>query len=286
MKKFFTLVIALIVVILLLVLFKYITGTSTGRINNVAYSQAEEDKISPFSNDVPKPFVELFDENNYSEELSRKQYQHKPEKILPEPSSKEGKRKRKTLIRPEESGEDYSLKDVEFILWKLEDGTKIEQRKAANELWERFGLSQTMPSKTEQVKIAKSTERYLVNIKDNFEESFMQIQRLWHLAVPALLKNVTAQDASVSENAARLLSVMKPPQIIDKLISDSNRAQSPNDMEKYIFALEYMKINNRYFLDNRLRMSDSECEAYYNDHVSPQVSLLKQKLLKKSSLNQ
>lgn len=260
-------------------LFKYITGTSTGRINNVAYSQAEEDKISPFSNDVPKPFVELFDENNYSEELSRKQYQHKPEKILPEPSSKEGKRK--TLIRPEESGEDYSLKDVEFILWKLEDGTKIEQRKAANELWERFGLSQTMPSKTEQVKIAKSTERYLVNIKDNFEESFMQIQRLWHLAVPALLKNVTAQDASVSENAARLLSVMKTPQIIDKLISDSNRAQSPNDMEKYIFALEYMKINNRYFLDNRLRMSDSECEAYYNDHVSPQVSLLKQKLLKK-----
>lgn len=281
MKKVFTLVIALIVVILLLVLFKYIMGTSTVRINNVTYSQAEEDKISPFSNDMPKPLVELFDENNYSEELSRKQYQHKPEKILPEPSSKEGKRK--TLIRPEEIGEDYSLKDMEFILWKLGDGTKIEQRKAANELWERFGMSQTMPSKTEQVKIAKGTERYLVNIKDDFEESFMQIQRLWHLAVPALLKNVTAQDASVSENAARLLSVMKTQQIIDKLISDSNRVQSPNDMEKYIFALEYMKINNRYFLDNRLRMSDSECEAYYKDHVSPQVSLLKQKLLKKKS---
>ena len=87
MKKFFLPVIALIVVILLLVLFKYISATSTGRTNNVTYSQSEEDKISPSSNDVLKPFVELFDENNYSEELSRNQYQHKPEKILPEPSS-------------------------------------------------------------------------------------------------------------------------------------------------------------------------------------------------------
>lgn len=279
MKKFFLPVIALIVVILLLVLFKYISATSTGRTNNVTYSQSEEDKISPSSNDVLKPFVELFDENNYSEELSRNQYQHKPEKILPEPSSsKDGKRK--TLIRPEEAGEDYSLKNVEYILCKLSDGTKIEKRKAVNELWGRFGMSQTMPSETEQEMIAKATEGYLATIKDDFEESFMQIQRLWHLAVPALLKNVTAQDVSVSENAARLLSVMKTPQIIDKLISDSNKAQSRNDTEKYIFALEYMKINNPYFLDNRSRMSDSECDAYYKEYVSPQVSILKQKLLK------
>lgn len=279
MKKFFLPVIALIVVILLLVLFKYISATSTGRTNNVTYSQSEEDKISPSSNDVLKPFVELFDENNYSEELSRNQYQHKPEKILPEPSSsKDGKRK--TLIRPEEAGEDYSLKNVEYILCKLSDGTKIEKRKAVNELWGRFGMSQTMPSETEQEMIAKATEGYLATIKDDFEESFMQIQRLWHLAVPALLKNVTAQDVSVSENAARLLSVMKTPKIIDKLISDSNKAQSRNDTEKYIFALEYMKINNPYFLDNRSRMSDSECDAYYKEYVSPQVSILKQKLLK------
>lgn len=279
MKKFFLPVIALIVVILLLVLFKYISATSTGRTNNVTYSQSEEDKISPSSNDVLKPFVELFDENNYSEELSRNQYQHKPEKILPEPSSsKDGKRK--TLIRPEEAGEDYSLKNVEYILCKLSDGTKIEKRKAVNELWGRFGMSQTMPSETEQEMIAKATEGYLATIKDDFEESFMQIQRLWHLAVPALLKNVTAQDVSVSENAARLLSVMKTPKIIDKLISDSNKAQFRNDIEKYIFALEYMKINNPYFLDNRSRMSDSECDAYYKEYVSPQVSILKQKLLK------
>lgn len=83
MKKLFTLIIALIVVILLLVLFKYITGTSKDRINNGAAAQSEEDKISPSTNDAPKPFVELFDEKNYSEELSRKQYHHKPEKILP-----------------------------------------------------------------------------------------------------------------------------------------------------------------------------------------------------------
>ncbi len=277
MKKILTLIIALIVVILLVVLLKYITGTSRDRINNGAASKTEEDKISTSSNDVPKPFVDLFAEKNYTDELSRKQYHHKPEKILPEPSPKVGKRK--TLICPEEIGEDYLQTDVKYILVKLRDGTQIEQRKAANELWARFGLSRAVPSKTEQEMIAMATERYLVNIKGDFEESFMQIQRLWHLSVPALLKNVTEPEISVSENAARLLSVMKTPQIIDKLISDSNKAQSHNEIKKYIFALEYMKINNRYFLDNRSRMSDSECEAYYKEHVSPQVSILKQRLL-------
>lgn len=285
MKKLFTLIIAFIVVISLLVLFKFIVGYSKDRINDGAAAQAEEDKTSPSSNDAPKPFIDIFNEDNYTEELSRKQYHHKPEKIHSETSPKDGKRK--TFIRPEETVEDYSLKDMKYILGKLRDGTIIEQRKVANELWARFGLSQAGLSKTEQEMIAIATERYLVNIKDDFEESFMQIQRLWHLAVPALLKNVTVQDISVSENAARLLSVMKTPQIIDKLISDSNKAQSHNDIEKYIFALEYMKINNRYFLDNRSRMSDSECDAYYNDHVYPQVIILKQRLLKiENPLNQ
>ncbi len=279
MKKFFALIIAFIVVILLPVLFKYMTGTSKDRINNGAAAQVEEVKTSPSSNDAPKPFIDIFNEKNYTEELSRKQYHHKPEKILSETSPKDGKRK--TFIRPEETVEDYSLKDMNYILGKLMDGTIIEQRKVADELWARFGLSQAVPSKTEQEMIAMATERYLVNIKDDFEENFMQIQRLWHLAIPALLKNVTVQDVSVSENAARLLSVMKTPQIIDKLIFDSNKAQSHNDIEKYIFALEYMKINNCYFLDNRSRMSDSECDAYYKDHVSPQVSILKQRLLKR-----
>lgn len=280
MKRKNTIIVALVMAIIVVLCLSsfcfYILGDSEQK-NNVGDSRDNSARTKETEEEIP--LSTLFSKEKKAEYLRKNQYQHKPEKILPEPSSsKDGKRK--TLIRPEEAGEDYSLKNVEYILCKLSDGTKIEKRKAVNELWGRFGMSQTMPSETEQEMIAKATEGYLATIKDDFEESFMQIQRLWHLAVPALLKNVTAQDVSVSENAARLLSVMKTPQIIDKLISDSNKAQSRNDTEKYIFALEYMKINNPYFLDNRSRMSDSECDAYYKEYVSPQVSILKQKLLK------
>lgn len=108
----------------------------------------------------------------------------------------------------------------------------------------------------------------------------MQVQRLWHLAAPALLADVTNPDNSVSENSARLLSLMKTPQIIDQLIVKSNSAKSAEDLRKYIFALQYMKINNRYFLEDRKRMSDDECKAYYDNRVIPKIMFLERQLEK------
>ncbi len=185
--------------------------------------------------------------------------------------------KRKRLIRPEERGEDYTVFASEQLLDKLRSGDRIEQRKAANALWTRYGSKADSLDDGEKSMISDRTRAYLSGIKADFEENTMQIQRLWHLAAPALLANVAHEDVSISENAASLLSVMKTPQIIESLVAASNEAETAADIDKYIFALEYMKINNRYFVDNRTRMSDSECEKYYKEHVKPQITLLKQR---------
>lgn len=187
---------------------------------------------------------------------------------------------RVVFIRPEDRGEDFSAFSTGAILNKLKNGDKVEQRKAANALWVKFGASVEKLTEGEKNEISDSTRKYLSQINSDFEENFMQVQRLWHLAVPVLLEHVTNSDVSVSENSARLLSLMKTPQIIDHLIAKSDGAKSATELKKYIFALQYMKINNRYFLENRKRMSDIECENYYNNKVVPQIKKLTQELEK------
>ncbi len=188
------------------------------------------------------------------------------------------KKNRSFFERPEDEGEDYSSSSTGILLTKLKNGDKIEQRKAANALWTRFGATPLELSDSEKKEIAEAAKGYLQRINEDFEENFMQLQRLWHLAAPSLLVEITAQDVSISENAARLLSVMKTPQIIDELIAQSEKAESKTELDKYIFALEYMKINNRYFVENRNRMSDDDCKEFFMSRVLPHINKLKQRL--------
>ena len=180
------------------------------------------------------PLFELFEAGKMERHIRKMQNSRRPAKIRligkmqnsrkheiikkeeNEPDARRG------FIRPEETGEDFSAFEVEKLLEKLNSGDRIEQRKAANALWDRYGASPSKLTDAEKGAIAEAVARYLGGMKTDFEESFMQLQRLWHLAAPALLANVTAEDASVSENAARLLSVMKTERIIEGLIAESD----------------------------------------------------------------
>ena len=234
--------------------------------------EAETRKVS--REEIEALFMDI-DFLQYVNCLSERQKDNLSEKgINQEPS----KHKINRLIRPEERGEDYTVFSSRQLLDKLKNGDKIEQRKAANALWERFGSKADMMNQAEKEMIAERTKGYLAGIKTDFEENTMQIQRLWHLAFPSLLANVAHEDVSISENAASLLSVMKTPQILEEVIAASNEAKSADEISKYIFALEYMKINNPYFVKNRTRMSDSECENYSNEKITPQIMVLKQRL--------
>ena len=269
---------ALIVVILACFMYTHMKNRPMGRLNEDKTAHLETKNHLFSSNDMPKPLDELFDERSYAEELERKQSQHKPEEIKDD--SADAKGNRKNFSRPEDVGEDFSKNSIEEILGKLKEGDKVEQRKAANALWKKYGANMGELTNDERNEISHCTLKYLSQITSDFEENFMQIQRLWHLAVPALLENVINPDSSISENSARLLSVMKTQQIIELLIGKSDTAKSAVELGKYIFALECMKINNRFFLENRKRMSDIECKNYYNNKVVPQIKKLTQELEK------
>jgi len=264
---------SILATILIYLYIKYFSnqGQSKKIINN---NETNHNGVTEGENEIPLSI--LFSAENIAEYLRKNQYHHKPEAIMPEPPRERSNRR--TIVRPEEAGEDYSQKSVPAILAKLKGGDKIEQRKAANAIWEKCGTKAEGLTEEEKAVIAACAKKYLTQIKSDFEENTMQIQRLWHLAAPALLEEAANEDVSVSENAARFLSAMKTPQIIDRLIAKSSKSLSPREMGKYIFALQYMKINNRCFLENRYRMSDVECENYYNSKVVPQIEKLTHEL--------
>lgn len=187
----------------------------------------------------------------------------------------------RSFSRPEERGEDFSGFSSEKLLDKLEKGDKIEQRKAANVLWDKYGTNSEKLSDEGKEKIGKAVDRYLIMTKTDFEEGFLQLQRLWHLAIPALLKNVTNTDEAVSEKSAELITLMKTEKIIRKLVEDSDKAETEADIKKYIFALEFLHINNPSFMEKRTRLADEECNVLYKELVVPQIKKLNARLKQK-----
>ncbi len=184
-------------------------------------------------------------------------------------------KKRKTFIPPEEQGERYDGRETDFLCDRLRNGERIEQRKAALALWTRFGGEDvTLPEDVRQA-VFSAVRRYLRgSAAGDFEENFLQLQRLWHLAAPELLEHITDKDWQVSDCAARALSLMKTRWIIDRLQERAERATAPLDLKKCIFALKYLQIHNHVLVEGRPRLSQEESERIYRDRVQPQVERL------------
>ena len=184
-------------------------------------------------------------------------------------------KKRKTFIPPEEQGERYDGRETDFLCDRLRNGERIEQRKAALALWTRFGGEDvTLPEDVRQA-VSSAVRRYLQGAAaGDFEENFLQLQRLWHLAAPELLEHITDKDWQVSDCAARALSLMKTSRIIDRLQERAERATAPLDLKKCIFALKYLRIHNHVLVEGRPRLSQEESERIYRDRVQPQVERL------------
>ena len=108
--------------------------------------------------------------------------------------------------------------------------------------------------------------------KSNFEEGYLQLQRLWLLATQGLFNNLINNDNKISEMSARMLSLMKTGKIIDQLIKDAQKAKTPKEIKKYIFALKYMQYNNPSVI-KRPQISKSNAEKLYKERV---VKILKQ----------
>ena len=220
------------------------------------------------------PLEVLFSEEIISEYLASSEPRHKPETIQDEP--KQSIEERRGFLRPEEQGEDFSLLPNQVAFDKLENGDKIEQRKAAEALWKEFGSSADRLTSEEQLVISRVVKRCLSLMNSDYEENFLQLHRLWHLAAPCLIDNILNNDSGISENAAMLLSLMKTREIMMSVIAQTNSAMSEEQIQKAIFALEYLKVNNRVLLD-RPQMPVQESEQCYKEYVVPQIMELKGK---------
>ena len=198
------------------------------------------------------------------------QYVHRSDNIKPDVRDKKN-----YMLHPEEQGERYDGRETDFLCDRLRNGERIEQRKAALALWTRFGGEDvTLPEDVRQA-VSSAVRRYLRGAAaGDFEENFLQLQRLWHLAAPELLEHITDKDWQVSDCAARALSLMKTSRIIDRLQERAERATAPLDLKKCIFALKYLRIHNHVLVEGRPRLSQGESERIYRDRVQPQVERL------------
>ncbi len=239
-------------------------------------------KVKPQENNVleidnynssNRPFSEIFSEENikkYEKEIEKRRYVHKPEKIMPEPI----KKNRSGMTRPEDKGESFIGYSAEKLLNKLKNGGKIEQRKAAIELWSKYGTEQKKLTEKQKKLLNKEVFRYLRGIKEDFTQNFRQLKILWTLGSDVLLHNVINENRGISENASRLLSLMKKSTIIDQLIKQACNAKEEKDIKKYIFALKYMKINNPIFIKRPI-INKKEAEKIYKSKIIPVIKKLK-----------
>jgi len=210
------------------------------------------------------PLAELFSEKNLDEYRKKNQYVHKPEKIEPKKEvHKSG------MLRPEEQGESYSDYKADMLFKKLGSGDKIEQRKAANEIWLRYGEKKEQLTEEEQELINKSVQRYLeMNTPKMNSEASGQIRRLWHLSVPVLLRNVTNPDKKISNISSYMLSRMKNEAIVDQLLSMRKNVKEDSDIARIDFALRYMEINNREQY-KRPQITKEESQKIYDEKIAP-----------------
>ncbi len=124
-----------------------------------------------------------------------------------------------SFSRPEERGEDFSFKENQELVKYLDvSNDKIEQRKAAYELGNRYIQDNYQPTDVDKQIIKKAIDSYFDMAKSSDsnvrEEGRFQIHRLWHLAVPTLLDYLKDDDLTKMELAAKSLILMRNEEII------------------------------------------------------------------------
>jgi|AntAceMinimDraft_15_1070371.scaffolds.fasta_scaffold12275_2 hypothetical protein len=264
-KLFYSVIVLIILVIIFIIILATEKQNSKSPIKSSSLGQPVDKQN--------KPLVDLLSPENiiHERKSQKKKEAYKVEDIQSETKSK--KAKRRTFLRPEDRGERFSGYSADKLLNKLQTGNKIEQRKASIELWNQYGIGKKALSLKQQQFLNNEVSRYLKMTKSNFEEGYLQLQRLWFLATQGLFNNLTNNDNKISEMSARMLSLMKTGKIIDQLIEDAQKAKTSKEIKKYIFALKYMQYNNPSVI-KRQQISKTKAEKFYKEKVAKVINQL------------
>ena len=192
----------------------------------------------------------------------------------PSQSMKDHQATEKTFTRPEERGEDFSLKTTDDLLVVIADSKdKIALRKAAQELGDRNINDGLELSASDQKIINDRVKTYFdmcisddVNVR---EEARMQIHRLWRLAVPVLLEYIDNENLTKAELSAKSLILMRNEAIIQAMIEKSLLATTDFNKEMLAFFLSKMNEQRQSHIPGRVCMDAAKSAELYNRLVKP-----------------
>jgi hypothetical protein len=180
---------------------------------------------------------------------------------------------------PEDRGDDFSfLSSSENIKRLTESKDMIERRKAAKVIGDRFIAGTLKLTSKEKETIEKITIEILQQSKSpdmNVRgEAQMQVQRLWGVAAPTLLKYIDSNDAPVSDMAINSLVLMCNEEIIKEFINLAKNAKLQSTKDIMILTLKNLQLPRKPSVPDRQMLSPEELDKLYNKLVIPALKEL------------
>ena len=184
-----------------------------------------------------------------------------------------------TFSRPEERGEDLSLLETSVVVTRLvESQDKIERRKAAKVLGDR-NIAGTLKLSGEQKQaihriVGRCLEHTKASNANDRVEARQQIERMWRIAAPTLLENVTSRDMTVAEAAVKSLILMRDESIVKALIEKAESAEDERDKAMIVFALKKMTEPRKSLIPGRECLDEEKSKVLYERLVAPALEQL------------
>ena len=212
---------------------------------------------------------------------------HKESKKPPIKEDINSGKKNSKITLPEEKGKNLSSVSVNELInifenenfsriYKNKQNWKnpkcIELRKAAQVLGDRSIEGTLVLTNYQQRKIDRLVSNYLeLSLQNNFSEAKSQIQKLWHLAIPSLIKNLEHEEGSIMDMAAQMLSYCKNEKVVEIIIT---KAKEPSTLkQKLRYRNTLMGMKNYYPVNGvkreKLGLTKKETIELYERKIAP-----------------
>jgi len=183
--------------------------------------------------------------------------------------------------RPEERGENLSILETSEVVKRFtESNDKIELRKAAKVLGDRSIAGSLKLSDGEKQGINKVVRKYIEQATaptaQERVEAKQQLERLWHVAIPALLEYVDSKEPGQAELAIKSLILMRNEAIVRALIEKAKGAKDEYSKAMVVFALKKMREQRKSLIPGRECLNEDESAAMYNRLLVPALAELQE----------
>jgi hypothetical protein len=159
---------------------------------------------------------------------------------------------------------------------------KVERKKAAKVLGDR-ALAGPVVLSDEQKRIVHGVVTdYLKSWSavdpNEFSEANEQIERLWFLAIPALLDNLDSQDPKVASMALNSVVLMRSEAVIREIIERARHAANNRSRARFCVALKYMNAEKHPVVPGRQCLDQKQTQALYDKLIVPALVELRPEL--------